>query len=79
MTPNRDEALRLRAEGKSFTDIGRALSVSRQRAQQLCEGDGSAEVRVVLPGDLLAHLDAFRADEMERPAAVVAIVKRFFR
>lgn len=75
----REEALAMRADGYNFTEIGRALLISRQRAQQLCEGDGSAEVRVVLSGEIVTHLDAFRGDQMERPAAVVAILKSFFR
>jgi hypothetical protein len=65
-------ALTLRSEGKNFTEIGRTLGISRQAAQQLCAGDGSAEVRIVLPADILAKVDAFPED---RPTAVVAILR----
>lgn len=40
MTSDRqDQARALRDDGASFGEIGRALGVTRQRAQQLCRGN----------------------------------------
>lgn len=65
----------MRAESKSFEEIGAALGITRQGAQYLCRGDGSAEVRVVLDRETLEELDRWRG-ERSRGGEAASLLRR---
>lgn len=73
----RTRARALRAAGKTWQEVGNAMDVSRQRAQELAGDDGSAEVRVVLSAGQISMLDA-RFTGQERAATVRQIVDEYF-
>lgn len=59
----RPAALRLRLDGATYADIGAALGVSRQRAQQLLSPPGAIRAVVVARASGLCQRCARRVDD----------------